>query len=238
MARKFLTPINVASQASPPATGSTGDVYYNTVDKKLYTYDGANWIAPPDIASGSTAPTAPSPGDFWFDSVNGDLYVYYQDVDSAQWISASSSAGPAGPVGPTGPTGAAGPTGPEGGPTGPSGPPGPTGPTGPRGPTGPTSSLLLEETPTRTENYTLSLTDAGKVVPMDGPSLTLTVPLDNLVNFPTGTIVNVYNLASTNLTIQGSIGVIIRNAGSLAQYGEVSLRKRGTNEWVLAGNVS
>jgi hypothetical protein len=98
--------------------------------------------------------------------------------------------------------------------------------------------LLLTETTTRTANYTLALTDQGKVVPMDGTDLELTVPTDAAVAFPVGSVVNVYNLNATDVEIKGDSGVTVRNDGDLAQYGEVSLRKRGTDEWVVAGNLS
>jgi hypothetical protein len=104
--------------------------------------------------------------------------------------------------------------------------------------TGAFAPLLLTETTTRTANYTLALTDQGKVVPMDGTDLDLTVPLNSAVAFPVGSVVNVYNLNSTDVTIAGDSGVTVRNDGDLAQYGEVSLRKRGTDEWVVAGNLS
>ena len=102
----------------------------------------------------------------------------------------------------------------------------------------PYSPKFLEETTTRTANYTIGLDDVNKVVPMDGTSLTLTIPDNATVAFTAGTIVNVYNLNSTDVTIAGAAGVTVRNAGALAQFGEVSLRKRGTDEWVLAGSVS
>jgi hypothetical protein len=73
---------------------------------------------------------------------------------------------------------------------------------------------------------------------MNGSSLTVQIPLNSSVAFPTGSVVNIYNLASTAVVISGVSGVTVRNAGSLAQFGEVSLRKRAENEWVLAGNVS
>jgi len=125
-----------------------------------------------------------------------------------------------------------------GGPQGPQGPQGATGPQGSTGPQGEAAPTTLEETTTRTANYTLALADAGKVVPMNGSSLTVEVPLNSSVAFPTGSVVNVYNLASTAVTIAGASGVTVRNAGSVAEFGEVSLRKRGTDEWVVAGNVS
>jgi hypothetical protein len=104
--------------------------------------------------------------------------------------------------------------------------------------TGAYAPLLLTETTTRTANYTLALTDQGKVVPMDGTDLDLTVPTDAAVAFPIGSVVNVYNLNATDVTIAGDSGVTVRNDGDLAQYGEVSLRKRATDEWVVAGNLS
>jgi hypothetical protein len=104
--------------------------------------------------------------------------------------------------------------------------------------TGAYAPLLLTETTTRTANYTLALTDQGKVVPMDGSNLDLTVPLNSAVAFPIGSVVNVYNLNATDVTIQGDSGVTVRNDGDLAQYAEVSLRKRGADEWVVAGNLS
>jgi len=98
-------------------------------------------------------------------------------------------------------------------------------------------SFLLETT-TRTANHTLALTDVNKVVPMNGSSLIVTIPTNASVAFPIGTVVNVYNLNASDVTITGASGVTVRNVGALSQFGEVSLRKRATDEWVLAGNVS
>jgi hypothetical protein len=98
---------------------------------------------------------------------------------------------------------------------------------------------LLTEVTAKTANYTLTIGDLNKVVPFNSASTrTLTVPTDASVAFPIGSVVNIYNLNTGNVNIVGASGVTVRNAGALAQYGEVSLRKRGTNEWVLAGAVS
>lgn len=96
---------------------------------------------------------------------------------------------------------------------------------------------LLEETVTRTANYTLALDDINKVIPMNGTSLTVTVPANSSVAFPIGAVVSVYNLAATDVTISGAGGVTVRNSGILPQYGEISLRKRATDEWVIAGGA-
>jgi len=98
---------------------------------------------------------------------------------------------------------------------------------------------LIAETAEKTADYTLVIGDAGKIVLMNKTgAATLTVPTNANVAFPVGTIVGVYNVSSDDVTIAGDGGVIVRNAGDLAQYGEVSLRKRATDEWVLAGAVS
>jgi hypothetical protein len=96
---------------------------------------------------------------------------------------------------------------------------------------------FLTETDTRTTNYTITLNDINKVVPMNGTSLTVTIPNSTTTDFPLGSVVAVYNLASTDVNVVGAGGVTVRNSGLIDQYGEVSLRKRGANEWVLAGGV-
>ena len=99
--------------------------------------------------------------------------------------------------------------------------------------------LLLEETEV-SANYTLEITDIAKVVAVDsGSNLTVTVPDNSAVAFPVGSVVNVYRAGSGAVTVEGAGGVTVRNEGDISdQFGEVSLRKRGTNEWVLVGQVS
>lgn len=94
--------------------------------------------------------------------------------------------------------------------------------------------LVEEETAERTTDYTLALSDAGLIVPMDKTGVaTLTVPTDAAVAFPVGTVVGVYNMSSDDVTVVGDTGVTVRNAGDVAQYAEVKLRKRDSNEWVM-----
>ena len=94
--------------------------------------------------------------------------------------------------------------------------------------------LVRKETTARTDDYTLQLSDAGQVVPMNKPTAgTLTVPLNSAVAFPIGTVLWVYNQSSADVTIAGDAGVTVRNAGDISQFEEASLRKRATNEWVM-----
>jgi hypothetical protein len=93
---------------------------------------------------------------------------------------------------------------------------------------------LIEETTVRTADYTLALTDAGKVVPVNKVGTgTVTVPLNATVEFPVGTVLYVYNMSSSALTVAAAGGVELRNGGALAQYSQATLRKRDTNEWVM-----
>jgi hypothetical protein len=98
-----------------------------------------------------------------------------------------------------------------------------------------TSDLrLLKETTTRTGAYTLALSDEFAVVSMNaGTAVNVTVPANSSVAFPIGTIVNVYNQSAQTVTVVAAGGVTVRNAGQVLQFQEVSLRKRGTDEWVM-----
>jgi len=92
----------------------------------------------------------------------------------------------------------------------------------------------LQETTVRTGAYTLALSDEFAVVSMDATTpVTVTVPADSSVAFPIGAIVSIYNQSSSAVTVAGAGGVTVRNAGQVLQFQEVSLRKRGTDEWVL-----
>lgn len=84
-----------------------------------------------------------------------------------------------------------------------------------------------------TTSRTLVASDAGKVVECTSASaVTVTVPPNSSVAFPTGTIINIYAAGAGGVTMAAGSGVTVRNLANLTQYREVSLRKRGTDEWV------
>jgi hypothetical protein len=91
----------------------------------------------------------------------------------------------------------------------------------------------------QTGSYSLQLSDLNKVVAVNNASTaTVTVPANASVAFPIGSIVNVYAASNQTLNIAGASGVTVRNAGRLFErYVEVSLRKRGVDEWVASGNI-
>ena len=97
----------------------------------------------------------------------------------------------------------------------------------------------------RTSNYTMSLTDASKLIEMNvSTANTVNVPTNAQVAFKVGTKVDVvqYGAGQTTITGSGGSGVQIRTANGWAKinarYGVASLVKVATNEWYMFGNLS
>lgn len=90
--------------------------------------------------------------------------------------------------------------------------------------------------------YTLVLADAGKIVEMNlAGANTLTIPTNATVAFPIGTLIQVDQVGAGTTTIAGAGGVTLRPSGTLtlrAQWSSASLRKRGTDEWVVSGDLT
>jgi hypothetical protein len=90
--------------------------------------------------------------------------------------------------------------------------------------------------------YTLSLTDAQKLVTLNNASaISLTVPTNATAAFTIGDQVNLLQLGAGQVTVSGA-GVTFRSEGSKlklkAQYAIATLIKVGTDEWVVVGNLS
>ncbi len=91
--------------------------------------------------------------------------------------------------------------------------------------------------------YTLALADASTAVECSSASaVSITVPADSAVAFPVGTVIELLQYGTGTLTVAAGGGVTIRSANNLlsarTQYSVLSLRKRATNEWVLAGDLA
>jgi uncharacterized surface anchored protein len=95
----------------------------------------------------------------------------------------------------------------------------------------------------KTGSYTLVLTDAGKVIEMNSASaMVLTVPTNATVAFPTGTVLEVARINTGAVTLTPAAGVTLNPpSGSpltlRVRYSAVSLRKRGTDEWLVSGDL-
>lgn len=85
--RKFLVPANLLNLAEDPASGTSGDIYFNTTSDKLKIYDGTVWV---EVGAGGgsaitvseTAPVSPTIGDAWYQNTTGSFYVY----DGSFWV--------------------------------------------------------------------------------------------------------------------------------------------------------
>jgi len=83
--------------------------------------------------------------------------------------------------------------------------------------------------------YTLVLTDAGKNVTLsNASSVTVTIPANSSVAYPTGTRINFTNLGAGTVTIAAAGGVTLNGSPlTLAQYTDGSILKLATDTWVF-----
>ncbi|MGE5612706.1 MAG: hypothetical protein ACM3UO_00325 [Bacillota bacterium] len=89
--------------------------------------------------------------------------------------------------------------------------------------------------------YTLVLSDAGQVIETTNSSaVTVTIPLNSSVAFPVGTIIQVCQVGTGQVTIAGS-GVTKNAVSSLTtrtQWSTLTLRKRATDTWLISGDAT
>jgi len=90
-------------------------------------------------------------------------------------------------------------------------------------------------------HYTLVLDDAFKAIEMNSSDpVNLTVPPNSSVAFSIGAVVEIYQHSPGQVTVVAGGGVTIRTPATLklaGQFSTASLRKRETDEWVLAGDL-
>jgi len=98
----------------------------------------------------------------------------------------------------------------------------------------------------KTADYTLVLTDAGKVIEINsGSDENVTIPPygtgGGQVAFPTGTQIVIVRLGAGAVTIVEGSGVTTRSDGDKnkikSQYSSCVLIKHETNEWYILGNL-
>lgn len=103
--------------------------------------------------------------------------------------------------------------------------------------------LRMDQVATPT-GKTLALTDAYKVLDCSNTgSISLQIPLNSTVEFPIGTIIVIERNGAGSVTIFTPAGVVLNGVDSDSyqitdQYDACSIRKRGTNEWVIKGNIN
>lgn len=105
----------------------------------------------------------------------------------------------------------------------------------------PRATIRLLAPSAYTANRTLSIADIGRTVEMNvGSANTVTVPSNAEAPFPVGVRLLICQVGAGQTTITPVSGVTVRTSGGLAvsaRWGEVWLRKRATDEWVLSGDV-
>ena len=91
-------------------------------------------------------------------------------------------------------------------------------------------------------NYTLALTDDGTIIEKnDSSPATVTIPLNSSVAFPVGTQIVLIQTNTGQTTIAGASGVTVNGTPGLklrAQYSSCVCLKRGTDTWVLLGDLA
>jgi hypothetical protein len=90
-------------------------------------------------------------------------------------------------------------------------------------------------------SYTLSLEDALRDLEFNNSSaITVTIPADSSVSFPVGVTIPVAQTGQGQVTVQGASGVTLLGTGtSLAsQFSGAVLKKRGTDNWLIQGDLA
>ena len=110
----------------------------------------------------------------------------------------------------------------------------------------PTAVSTLKQTvdsSTKTANYTLDPTDAGKIIIMNVSSSTsiITIPLET--TFPAGARVDILQIGSVQTSVAPVSGSVTLNSKNnnrklSGQYSAATLIKTGTNSWVLLGDLT
>jgi uncharacterized protein (AIM24 family) len=90
--------------------------------------------------------------------------------------------------------------------------------------------------------YTLALSDAGKLVTLSNASgITLTVPTNASVAFPTGSRVDIAQLGAGQVTVVGAAGVDVEardgNDKLFGQYSAATLIYLGSDDWLMIGDL-
>ncbi len=95
-------------------------------------------------------------------------------------------------------------------------------------------------TNTEDENYTLALTDAGKLILAGHASnaVKITIPLD-AVEFPVNTEIAIYKLLAGDLTIGTADGATLEGEAHTTTFtinSSAAIKKIASNTWIMAGD--
>jgi hypothetical protein len=87
MSKRFLTPISLLNSLSDPASGSDGDMYFNTISNKIRIYYSSSWhdssneTADVIVSSGSAYPlTGLTNGQMFYNTSTGRTGIYFNSI--------------------------------------------------------------------------------------------------------------------------------------------------------------
>jgi hypothetical protein len=105
-----------------------------------------------------------------------------------------------------------------------------------------TASSMVIRTESTTSRTLTALTDTNQtILCSNSGATTITVPTNASQAFPTGSMVEIIQYGTGQVTIAAAGGVTIRQVDGLSktrvQYSSVSLQKIGTDEWILNGDL-
>lgn len=105
-----------------------------------------------------------------------------------------------------------------------------------------TAHMQVVPSSVQTASYTLALTDIGAVVEFSSASaVTCTVPLHSNVAFAVGSVIEICQTGTGQITIAPSAGVTLFTPSSLTtrtQYSTLSLRQTTQDTWILSGDLT
>jgi hypothetical protein len=94
MTTRQLSTKKIVNLPSDPASGTAGELYYNTTANVLRYHNGSSWTnvdtsgeSTNGVTLSDTPPLAPNAGQLWYETDTGVLYVYYDSY----WIEAAGS---------------------------------------------------------------------------------------------------------------------------------------------------
>ena len=90
MAKKFLTPVRFPTLTSDPRGSGLGDMYFNSISRRIRYYDGSAWSDLTSSGGGGgssnalevldTAPTSPVTGQIYFDSQERTIKTFNGNI--------------------------------------------------------------------------------------------------------------------------------------------------------------
>ena len=95
----------------------------------------------------------------------------------------------------------------------------------------------------QTDNYTLAVSDEGKMITMNkATATTVTIPLNSSIAIATGAQIIITRIGAGSVNISPTVGVTLNSISSnryiANTYGAVTLIKTATDTWYLFGDLS